>query len=1391
MPLIKRLGDKFGITVEGVQEEIKDNLNPEPEKKTFSWKNFLENVQELPNPLNPLDTPTTFFREQLEKKLEEEGKLNEQDADSWIDSVRKGINAGEARIAYSVADLLFGGLDLALDTNTLKKVDEIYNNLKPEQPEDTIGEITSLLVEYGLPGSAILKIGGRLRKIIPGARKLTNYLSKNKFTNIAQRAVGFGSLGAATDFIASGPDAPVPFQEEKLIDTTNLEGEELAKARFKNRLLYGQEGAVLGSGLSLLGKPAALGFKYGLFKPTAKVAGVGLKAVDKLVISPAAYLLSKDPIIIPTISKGIVAGGEAFLQKVLAPLAVRKLPFTKLPDYNKWRMFSVQSSDPLKARLKKLDDFLAMFRSVGKETGEQFNLTSSAKRYIKSQSRRIEKYLESIEKKAYNLAKSFNSQYDSATTSPAQQTQYLDYVLEYLKGQRQLNSLPEELRGTAKNLNDEVIKIKEVFADALPEGDLKTFILDNVQGYMRKSFGVFTNSSYNPPKEVFDKAVNWVTENVVKKNKDLVEAAIKANRDVPVDEALKDYADILTKNIIQQGKTNADDPLATLQFIAKDILRSDELLRTGDELPDVIKKLLGEEKNLKSSVLQTVTSMITTTTNKRLFDSLAQLGLRQGWLFETRATARAAGILDAKEIVRLPGLGILQSDDLGKLYASNELAEALRGSKGFLDKLLQNSLYNFALQGKTLVQFGKTVLSPATQVRNVTSASFFPLANGHIGGMGSVTNAFKMVLDDIFGAGKVLNEKELIDNITKKIELGVLDENIVASELQAVLKEIKAGTIDNSDTLINKLSNTKFMKDITRVYAGGDNLWKWYGHEYMKSQLKGLFKNVDDVAAWTKQIVGREFDPINRITGQVKTLEDAIEEAAAWYIRNTYPTYSKVPKVIQNLRKLPLGNFISFPAEMIRTTYNILEIAAKEISSANPKMRQMGYRRLFGAGTVLGGADSAVSKIAEQFTGVTDEMIDDYKRDYGASWEKNSNMIPITKPQDGRFKMINFSYFSPYDVVTAPFRAITNIFKQRSVTPKEAQDSLMYEFISGPINQLISPFVSESILFEKIADVLPAGYGVGSRGGVTKTGAKIYSDSDSGSDKLMKSLGHLIEGIEPGVTRTFRRIGQGFTGAKDYDPFTELTNLFTGVRVIDADIQKTLNYVITDFNKIQQEVFDTEEFYTTDGYGTRGPAEMVQEFINIQNEAYKEQLKIFQAIETARKFGVSDRDLRTILKDRKVSKKRISNLLKGYYTPVDYNKGLFKKKLKELKALEDKRGVEIFTKERGRNYYYPRRELDDVIRNFERRKFEIEVPPAERQASGVPVTVAEPIVQEVAQAEIQTPPLPETPKPDVASATNLASINVVNPMTGLTRTEGALLSPGEQAIAQKSNRRIV
>ena len=73
--------------------------------------------------------------------------------------------------------------------------------------------------------------------------------------------------------------------------------------------------------------------------------------------------------------------------------------------------------------------------------------------------------------------------------------------------------------------------------------------------------------------------------------------------------------------------------------------------------------------------------------------------------------------------------------------------------------------------------------------------------------------------------------------------------------------------------------------------------------------------------------MGKPFDRINTITGQKKTYADAIEEASAFLLRNTYPTYSKVPPFIQNLRKIAVvGNFISFPAEILRTGTNILQL---------------------------------------------------------------------------------------------------------------------------------------------------------------------------------------------------------------------------------------------------------------------------------------------------------------------------------------------------------------------------------------------------------------------------------------------------------------------------------
>ena len=264
-------------------------------------------------------------------------------------------------------------------------------------------------------------------------------------------------------------------------------------------------------------------------------------------------------------------------------------------------------------------------------------------------------------------------------------------------------------------------------------------------------------------------------------------------------------------------------------------------------------------------------------------------------MYKSEADAIAKKAFDAQKIGDLTSTGILKTK-MSKLVASADMAKALKGAPGKLDSLIQNSAYRNMLQFKVATQFGKTVLSPATQVRNVTSASMFPLANGHIGGRASVTESIKMVIDDIFGAGKLIDETKFIKNLENKIRLGVIDENIVASELQAVLKDIRSGAkVKNMDSLLARLAESKMLKTATRIYAGGDNLWKWYGHEYVKSQMRSMYKNVDDIARWTREITGRKFDRINTFTGKAKTFDEAIDEAAAWQIRNTYPTYSKVP----------------------------------------------------------------------------------------------------------------------------------------------------------------------------------------------------------------------------------------------------------------------------------------------------------------------------------------------------------------------------------------------------------------------------------------------------------------------------------------------------------------
>jgi hypothetical protein len=305
--------------------------------------------------------------------------------------------------------------------------------------------------------------------------------------------------------------------------------------------------------------------------------------------------------------------------------------------------------------------------------------------------------------------------YNTNNTSQSSEKYYLDQVVDYLDGTLKLNQIPNDLRVLAKDLRDQLNSTLKEFSNSLPadKGDVasefKKYLTNNLKNYLVRSFSIFTKPNYVVPDEIKNRAAEWVVKNVVKRNIDLKEVAINSynkNR-VTAEQAYRLYADDIVEDILSVGRTEGKNPIEILKKIGTKILRDDKyrFLKTGEELPDVIRSLLGQEKNLRTSVLLTTTDAVASSTMKTMFDRIAELGLKEGWLFKNADEARLI-YKGAQQVDRIPGLGMMKSKLQG-LWTSPEFVQNFRGAGGLLNRLMQSAIYRHILQFKTAVQAGK------------------------------------------------------------------------------------------------------------------------------------------------------------------------------------------------------------------------------------------------------------------------------------------------------------------------------------------------------------------------------------------------------------------------------------------------------------------------------------------------------------------------------------------------------------------------------------------------------------------------------------------------------------------------------------------------------------
>ena len=760
--------------------------------------------------------------------------------------------------------------------------------------------------------------------------------------------------------------------------------------------------------------------------------------------------------------------------------------------------------------------------------------------------------------------------------------------------------------------------------------------------------------------------------------------------------------------VIKDGITNIEEKTFKIDSLAKLNQQIINLQKTGAKQPDLSKivdflsipkgqtiKVKGKDVLLPEpvynyGVLDTLLFLNKQRYQAKLFDSLIDISRPQSLNKKLILTTDDVELFGRNKenlikinsgTLNLRGKEIIKTDLLdGTYYAKPEIINAIKNLDVIFPKLMQNDFYRSFMKLKSYAQAGGTVFSPIAQARNVSGNFSMLFGMNLLGGKTSVAQSFKDAFDDVFKGGK-LNEPLFRKKMDDYLARGVIQDNIQINEIKRAFQLANKGELDLDSFLTNKIT-----KGFINAYQLGDNAPKMFADSSFQSIFSTAFKAADpaslkvgtpafetfkkEVKNFYETVLKKEFVEKNYVKNELKTAEEILGGLSAEMVRNLMPTYSMVPKAIRLLRELPIGNFVSFPAEILRNSKNLVLFGARALTSTNPYIRQMGAQFLIGGSAVLGGAGYVVGKTAQALTGVTEEKMEAYLRSFAPSYQKNSTLIPITgTDQNGNFKYYNFSYTNPYDTIVKPANAVLNAFADGSLR-KDSVDKIVLDAFfgnqitgrKGAIGELIAPFISESIGTERAFDIV-------FRDGLKKEGGRIFYPNDDIPTKMTKGLEHIIGGIVPGAVRSAQRIWEGATGkftdaGTVRDMGTEFTALTTGIRIEDAKPLASMPFIVTSYNKDKQNI---DRKFAEVAYRPSVTAEQrLDAYRKYLLESFDSQNKMYQVIKDGVTVGIDEADLRNVVQTRLNNKTETRLLFDGTYKVPTYNEKAFDSLVKRL-----------------------------------------------------------------------------------------------------------------------------
>jgi len=1372
-----------------------------------------------------------------------------------------GIGHGLYQAARGTSELVASLSDLYLDTNYLKTVEEVLPQVDLsellERPEPAYAQFVSLLTQYGTPIGLAQKI---VKKVLGKATK-TKLAEKALKSAAATSSVGKGVTNAAkfggywalpvgvSDAVVSASGQETlggifgkteaeggNWLQQSMLATEpesleGLDGKEKAAAILRNKLKFGTEGATFMGALKLVG-------------PTLKFGATGTSVILNNAVGPVLTGASK------------VVGSKPVMTALQKTNKVIDAGLEKagIPDFSLWKFSSARDysgmSSVMPSIRSALESTLSKIMSGGKFGPQASSELKKIDQLNRSVKKEFDIFAKDLDREMYKMAKVGFSDIFMGSETAAGALKHWNDVLKYMRGEVKLNSLPNPLQDSAFIIRDLIDDQMKVLQPILKDSNVKEDLIKNMGKYLHTSYEIFKNSKFTAAKPVYDKAVNYFAR-LMKEMPDYKNMNKKQ---------LNIQARLAVENIMTIGRSEATTANQRLKaivnfaegFVPKNTFKkfySNERL-----LPDEIADLLGATKDPKKIILDTIVENAHVANSYKSYKEMANFGngnlffkndLEYGQFIAKNNVVNPRGLVPVKI---KPGYHIdmqslFKNKDGTMMKTLPEISKAMSDTTLMMDTLLKLPMMKSMLAMKAAVQMNKTVLSLQTQMRNITTAAMFATANGHIGVGASVMDNFRMFTDDLLG--KTRSPQELRKKLKEAMDNGALDSSTVAQELEQIIPELMgSGVIGGktvfsgrtSDQLFEKLFTKKGMlgRAVTKTIEGyqmGDNLWKFYGFQFSKSQLLPAFKNMDDVKDYFRLVEGYEFRPI-KPDGTKKTLSDAISEAAGLDVKNTYPNYSMIPTFVQNVRKFPLlGNFVAFQSEMYRNSFQIFRRGQRMLRSNNPYVRQIGARKLIGFGTTVFVAPAVVLDTAKTVTGITDEMYQAYKDSFAADYEKAKDMVPISKQnKDHSWKANDLGTLIPYAPLLEPFKAAMQTLAEGKNADQNTLD-LMVKTVASSIESSLSTFLSPSIMAETMAELIP------DRNGImrTKSGGQI-ADIKNDPDWINKMMYHSYKKLGPttlvSAERIMMAIGKDLTkSAQQYDLFDEVVKNLTGFGVRKQDPAQAMRFKMGQY---AGEISRARNAWTLDivnagnlqkdieaiAAGNK-PFTIANEFENLQSNNYRVMSNLYKDVKNLRILNFSEKEIKDIIKARRaVSKDDLNALMLGFFNSEDY-----------INTLKNKKGglsSAINNLNRTLKTFYTANDLvdKDALRNIKNKYDNIPLGLSDadrekylRQPQEFKLEEREKLIedrqkileeqdeynqkmleereekkekfleeQELKNKSSQLPASMTLPDLD---NTTLASMStgigtIINPTTDLTSTESALLSPMEQEIARRT-----